>query len=147
MELGPEEVSLLEGCPHFRGCYVQASMARRCVPIREVSSFLRVFTVYRLQWSWDLKIGEVPSLERCPHFRGCLFNPLSPSTHHSPPVLQECVGLGHPELVGLVLRYRDQQQAKLRSQEIPQMLERLQSTPDYYIEMRWEVSSWGEWAS
>ena len=26
MELGPEDVSLLEGCPHFRGWYVQASM-------------------------------------------------------------------------------------------------------------------------
>ena len=50
----------------------------------------------------------------------------------------------HPELIGLVLRYRDQQQSKLRSKEIPLMLERLQTTPDYYIEMRWEVSSWGE---
>ena len=35
MELGPEDVSLLEWCPHFRGWY-------RCVPIREVSSFQRV---------------------------------------------------------------------------------------------------------
>ena len=26
MELGPEDVSLLERCPHFRGCYVQASV-------------------------------------------------------------------------------------------------------------------------
>ena len=26
MELGPEDVSLLERCPHFRGLYVQASM-------------------------------------------------------------------------------------------------------------------------
>ena len=25
MELGPEDVSLLERCPHFRGWYVQAS--------------------------------------------------------------------------------------------------------------------------
>ena len=24
--MGPEDVSLLERCPHFRGCYVQASM-------------------------------------------------------------------------------------------------------------------------
>ena len=29
MELGPEDVSLLERCPHFRGCYVQASMELR----------------------------------------------------------------------------------------------------------------------
>ena len=31
-ELGPEDVSLLERCPHFRGCYDS------------------------LQWSWDLKM-------------------------------------------------------------------------------------------
>ena len=60
MELGYEDVSLLERCPHFRGCYVQASVELgpegvsllercphfrgccRCVPIREVSSFQRV---------------------------------------------------------------------------------------------------------
>ena len=46
MELGPEDVSLLEKCPHFRGCYVQASMELGpedvSIPIREVSSFQRV---------------------------------------------------------------------------------------------------------
>ena len=30
MELGPEDVSLLERCPHFRGCYVQVSLLERC---------------------------------------------------------------------------------------------------------------------
>ena len=33
MELGPEDVPLLERCPHLRGWYVQASI-----------------------WSWDLKM-------------------------------------------------------------------------------------------
>ena len=46
MELGPEDVSLLERCPHFRGCSVQASI--------------------------ELGPEYVPLLERCPHFRGCL---------------------------------------------------------------------------
>ena len=55
--LGPEDVSLLERCPHFRGCYVQASMElgpedvsllERCPHFRGV--------IYRLQWSWDLKM-------------------------------------------------------------------------------------------
>ena len=39
MELELKKVSLLDRCPHFRGCYVQASMEFRSVPIREVSSF------------------------------------------------------------------------------------------------------------
>ena len=45
MELGLEDVSLLERCPHFRGCCVQASM--------------------------ELGPEDVSLLERCPHFRGC----------------------------------------------------------------------------
>ena len=42
MELGPEDVSLLERCPHFRGCNVQVSM--------------------------ELGPEDVSLLERCPHF-------------------------------------------------------------------------------
>ena len=42
IELGPEDVSLLERCPHFRGWYVQASM--------------------------ELGPEDVSLLERCPHF-------------------------------------------------------------------------------
>ena len=45
MELGPEDVSLLEKCPHFRGYCVQASM--------------------------ELEPEDVSLLERCPHFGGC----------------------------------------------------------------------------
>jgi hypothetical protein len=39
--MGPEDVLLLERCPHFRGCYVQASM--------------------------ELGPEDVSLLERCPH--------------------------------------------------------------------------------
>ena len=42
MEMGPEDVSLLERCPHFRGWYVQASM--------------------------ELGPEDVSLLERCPHY-------------------------------------------------------------------------------
>ena len=45
MGLGSEDVSLLELCPHFRGCYVQASM--------------------------ELGPEDVSLLEMCPHFKGC----------------------------------------------------------------------------
>ena len=48
MECGPEDVSLLERCPYFRGC---------------------IYIEYRLQWSVDLK----SLLERCPYFRGCIY--------------------------------------------------------------------------
>ena len=45
-ERGPEDVSLLERCPHFRGWYVQPSMAE-----------------------------DMSLLERCPHFRGWYVQP------------------------------------------------------------------------
>ena len=45
VELRPEDVSLLERCPHFRGCYVQTSM--------------------------ELGPEDVSLLEKCLRFRGC----------------------------------------------------------------------------
>ena len=45
IDVCPEDVSLLERCPHFRGCYVQASV--------------------------NLGPEDVSLLERCSHFRGC----------------------------------------------------------------------------
>ena len=45
LTLGPKDVSLLERCPHFRGCCVRTSM--------------------------ELGPEDVSLLERCPHFRGC----------------------------------------------------------------------------
>ena len=55
---GPEDVSLLEKCPHL---YWLQSW--RCVPIREVSSFQRVVCT-------GFNPEDVSLLERCPHFRG-----------------------------------------------------------------------------
>ena len=46
MDLGPEDVSLLERCPHFRGWYMY------------------------VQVSMELRPEDVSLLERCPHFRG-----------------------------------------------------------------------------
>ena len=52
MELGPEDVSLLERCPHFRGWYVQASMELGPEDVSLLERPHSVGGMYRLQWSW-----------------------------------------------------------------------------------------------
>ena len=64
MELGPEDVSLLERYPHFRGWYVQVSM--------------------------ELGPEDVSLLKRCPHFRGWYVQAL---THTNARVQEVCPGL------------------------------------------------------
>ena len=63
-ELGPEDVSLLERHPHFRGCYVQASMklGPEDVPLLEMCHFFRGCYV---QASTELGPEDVSLLERC----------------------------------------------------------------------------------
>ena len=67
MELGPEDVSLLERCPHFRGWYVQASME---LGPEDVSLLERCphFRGWYVQASMELGPEDVSPLERCPHF-------------------------------------------------------------------------------
>ena len=67
VELGPEEVSLLERCPHFRGCYVQASMELGPEDVERCPHFRGCY----VQASMELGPEDVSLLERCPHFRGC----------------------------------------------------------------------------
>ena len=53
---------MLERCPHFRGCYVQASMELR----PEDESLLKRRPHFR-----GCYVQKMCLLERCPHFRGC----------------------------------------------------------------------------
>ena len=72
MELGPEDVSLLERCPHFRGWYVQASME---LGPEDVSLLERCphFRGWYVQASMELGPEDVSLLERCPRYDGCLI--------------------------------------------------------------------------
>ena len=46
MELGPEHVSLLERCSHFRGGYAQASMELGLEDVSVLENFRVWFTVF-----------------------------------------------------------------------------------------------------
>ncbi|XP_059144380.1 ankyrin repeat domain-containing protein 13D-like [Physella acuta] len=57
-------------------------------------------------------------------------------------VLHEAVCTGDPEIVQLVLQHRDFQRYSKRTVGVPDLLKKLQETPDFYVEMKWEFTSW-----
>ncbi|CAF88186.1 unnamed protein product, partial [Tetraodon nigroviridis] len=86
---------------------------------------------------WTSEPSQIPGVitqtgsRRCD--RGCLCS-----------VLQEAVSTGDPELVQLVLQYRDFKRATERLAGIPELLSKLRQARDFYVEMKWEFTSWGE---
>ncbi|GFO07626.1 ankyrin repeat domain-containing protein 13b [Plakobranchus ocellatus] len=57
-------------------------------------------------------------------------------------VLHEAVCSGDPELVQLVLQHRDFQRYSKRTVGVPDLLKKLEESPDFYVEMKWEFTSW-----
>ncbi|XP_075220941.1 ankyrin repeat domain-containing protein 13D isoform X2 [Lycorma delicatula] len=57
-------------------------------------------------------------------------------------VVQEAVATGDPELVHCVLERRDFQRYSSRVGGVPELLLKLKEAPDFYVEMKWEFTSW-----
>jgi len=57
-------------------------------------------------------------------------------------VVQEAVSTGNTDLIRLIMKYRDYQRNTDRMNGITELLRKLKQSPDFYVEMRWEFTSW-----
>lgn len=57
-------------------------------------------------------------------------------------VLHEAVSTGDPEMVYTVLQHRDYHNTSMALEGVPELLQKILQTPDFYVQMKWEFTSW-----
>lgn len=57
-------------------------------------------------------------------------------------VLHEAVSTGDPEMVQMVLQYREFHKASTALGGVPELLKKTLEASDFYVEMKWEFTSW-----
>lgn len=57
-------------------------------------------------------------------------------------VAQEAVSASDAEILTQIISFRDMWRQKSRSIQVPELLAKLKNSPDFYVEMKWEFSSW-----
>ncbi|KAI5133442.1 ankyrin repeat domain-containing protein 13A isoform X1 [Manis pentadactyla] len=57
-------------------------------------------------------------------------------------VLHEAVSTGDPEMVYTVLQHRDFHNASMALDGVPELLQKILEAPDFYVQMKWEFTSW-----
>ncbi|XP_042903264.1 ankyrin repeat domain-containing protein 13D [Parasteatoda tepidariorum] len=114
--------------------------------------------VSELQKSLDLKVNDIEKLDprgRTPLLLAvtlshldCVRMLLKAGAHVNVEnkegfsVLHEAISTGDPELIQDILERRDYQRYSSRVGGIPELLKRIRDTPDFYVEMKWEFTSW-----
>ncbi|XP_063769296.1 ankyrin repeat domain-containing protein 13A isoform X2 [Pseudophryne corroboree] len=61
-------------------------------------------------------------------------------------VLHEAVSTGDPEMVQMVLQYREFHKTSTALGGVPELLKKTLEASDFYVEMKWEFTSWDNWA-